>query len=60
MSGGGHIRQRSAGSWELRYPLPTDRRHPHRDARGSKKAAQAKLRELMAAVDHGEHVAGWD
>ena len=48
-------------SWELRYALPDGPDGKRRTAtatfRGNKKAAQAKLRELMSAADKGEHVA---
>jgi integrase len=56
----GHIRQRTPGSWELRYGLPRGPDGKRRTAtltfRGSKKEAAAKLRELMGAVDKGLHV----
>jgi integrase len=55
----GHLRQRSPGSWELRYDLPRidgKRRIATTTFRGSKKQAQARLRELMGHADRGEHV----
>jgi integrase len=57
----GHIRQRSAGSWELRLDLPRDtvtgaRRTRTETVRGSKRDAQRRLRELLSAVDRGEHI----
>jgi integrase len=55
----GHLRQRSPGSWELRYELPRidgKRRVATTTFRGSKKQAQARLRELMGQADRGEHV----
>jgi integrase len=50
----GHIRSRSAGSFELRYRV--DGKVKTETFRGSKKAAQARLRALMTAADRGEHV----
>src|SRR5262245_42561250 len=56
----GHIRQRSPGSWELRYALPRTpdgrRRTATLTVKGNKKEASAKLRELMGAVDKGLYV----
>ncbi len=57
----GHIRQRSAGSWELRYSLGTDpatgrRRIITTTLSGDRKAAERELRRLLRAVDTGEHV----
>ncbi len=57
----GHIRERGAGgSWELRYELPRScdgkRRTRTETFHGTKKAAAARLRELMTSVDRGEHV----
>jgi integrase len=53
----GHIRQRSPGSWELRYELPRGadgkRRTRTETVRGAKRDAQRRLRELMASVDRG-------
>ena len=51
----GHIRQRSPGSWELRYRVAGAVRTA--TVRGRKSDAQARLRELQVAVDRGEHVA---
>ena len=44
----GHIRQRSAGSWEIRYPLPGDRTGQRRliataTIRGDRRAAEKAL-----------------
>jgi integrase len=51
----GHIRQRSPGSFELRYRVGgAVRTETIRTA--SKKAAAARLRELLVAVDRNEHV----
>jgi integrase len=52
---GGHIRQRSPGSWELRYRVGS--KTCTVTHRGTKKEAAARLRELMTAADRGEHVA---
>jgi integrase len=56
----GHIRARGKNSWELRYPAPRGpdgrRRTATTTFHGTKKAAAAKLRELMGAVDRGQHV----
>ena len=47
----GHLRSRSPGSWEIRYSV-AGRVHTT-TFRGGKKAAQARLRELLVAVDRG-------
>jgi integrase len=57
----GHIRERSSGSWELRYNLGTDpstgrRRTVTTTIRGNRKAAERELRRLLHTVDTGEHV----
>ena len=57
----GHIRQRSAGSWELRYSLGTDpatgrRRVVTTTYAGDRKAAERELRRLLRELDTGEHV----
>jgi integrase len=57
----GHIRERSPGSFELRYSLGTDpatgqRRIATATIRGSKKDAEKELRRLLRSVDTGEHV----
>jgi len=57
----GHIRQRSAGSWELRYSLGTDpatgrRRVATATVRGDRRAAEKELRRLLRTLDIGEHV----
>ena len=56
MSGGGHIRRRSPGSWELRYRADGETAAP-RTVRGSKADAQRALRAVLTAIDKGEHVA---
>lgn len=57
----GHIRERSPGSWELRYSLGTDpatgrRRVATSTTRGSRRDAEKELRRLLRALDTGEHV----
>ena len=57
----GHIRERSPGSFELRYSLGTDpakgkRRIATATVRGTKKEAERELRRLLRTVDTGEHV----
>jgi integrase len=57
----GHIRERSEGSWELRYSLGTDpatgkRRVATATIRGDRKAAETELRRLLRTRDTGEHV----
>jgi integrase len=57
----GHIRERSPGSFELRYSLGTDpasgkRRITTATVRGMRKDAEKELRRLLHAVDIGEHV----
>ncbi len=57
----GHIRQRSPGSWQLRYSLGTDpatgrRRVATATVRGDRRAAEKELRRLLRTVDTGEHV----
>src|SRR6516164_11596873 len=57
----GHIRQRTPGSWELRYTLGTDaasgtRRTATTTVRGNRRAAEKELRRLLRTLDTGEHV----
>jgi integrase len=57
----GHIRQRSPGSWEIRYDFGTDpatgkRRIATATVRGDRKAAEKELRKLLHTIDTGEHV----
>lgn len=57
----GHIRQRSTGSFELRYSLGTDpatgkRRTVTTTVKGSRRTAEKEMRRLLRAVDTGEHV----
>ena len=67
----GHVRQRGAGAWELKYdigrdPLTGRRRVRYATVHGSKRDAQRELRERLGAVDKGQHadarkmtVGGW-
>jgi integrase len=55
----GSIRERAAGSYELRYSLAADPATGRRrtvTVRGSLRDAQAELRRLLRAIDTGEHV----
>lgn len=57
----GHIRQRSPGSWELKYdcgadPITGKRIIRYKTVRGRKSDAQRELRELLGTVDKGTHV----
>jgi integrase len=57
----GHIRQRSPGSWEIKYdagrdPITGRRRTRYATVKGGKKAAQQELRRLLATVDEGRFV----
>jgi integrase len=57
----GHIRERSPGSFELRYSFGTDLATGKREiatatVRGSSKDAERELRRLLRSVDTGEHV----
>jgi integrase len=57
----GHIRERSPGSWELRYSLGTDpstgKRHVRTaTVRGRRGDAEKELRRLLRTLDTGEHV----
>src|SRR5262249_60876165 len=57
----GHIRERSPGSWELRYSLGTDpatgrRRIATATVKGNRRAAEKELRRLLRSLDTGEHV----
>jgi integrase len=57
----GHIRQRSAGSFEIRYSLGTDpatgkRRMATTTVKGNRRAAEKELRRLLRTLDTGEHV----
>jgi len=57
----GHIRERSPGSYELRYFVGTDpatgrRKYATATVRGSQKAAEKELRRLLRTLDTGDHV----
>ncbi len=57
----GHVRERSPGSFELRYDLGTDpatgkRRLATATVRGTRKEAERELRRLLRTLDTGEHV----
>jgi integrase len=57
----GHIRERSPGSWELRYSLGTDpatgkRRVATITVKGNHRAAEKELRRLLRTLDDGSHV----
>jgi len=57
----GHIRERSPGSFELRYSLGTDaatgkRKMTTTTVRSTKKDADRELRRLLRSLDTGEHV----
>src|SRR6516225_8846205 len=57
----GHIRQRTSGSWELRYTLGTDPASGRRQTatttvKGNRRAAEKELRRLLRTLDTGEHV----
>jgi integrase len=57
----GHIRERSPGSFELRYSLGADlatgrRRIATVTVRGTRKEAEKELRRLLRTLDTGEHV----
>jgi integrase len=57
----GHIRERSPGSFEIRYSLGTDpatgkRKIATATVRGSRKDAEKELRRLLRSVDTNEHV----
>ncbi len=57
----GTIRQRSKGSWQLIFDAPREADGKRRQARqtihGTKKEAEAKLRELLTAMERGDYVA---
>jgi integrase len=57
----GHIRQRGAESWELKFDLGRDpttgtRRTEYRSFRGTKREAQRELSRLLSQADAGEIV----
>jgi hypothetical protein len=56
----GSIRQRSKGSWEIRYDGPPDahgkRKFLSETVKGTKREAESKLRERLSALENGEYV----
>ena len=56
----GSLRQRTPGTWELTVDLGRDgrgkRRRKYQTVRGTKRMAQAKLRELLTAIDRGMEI----
>ena len=57
----GHVRQRSPGTWEVRYTLGTEpgtgnRRTFTTTVKGDRKDAEKELRRLLRMFDTGEHV----
>jgi hypothetical protein len=57
----GHIRRRGENSFELKYDAGTDprtgeRRTKYVSFKGTKREAQVKLAELIAAVGNGTHI----
>jgi integrase len=57
----GHIRQRTPGSWEVRYSLGTNpatgkRRMATTTVKGNRRAAEKELRRLLRTLDDGSHV----
>ena len=57
----GHVRQRSPGSWEVRYTLGTEpgtgkRRTITATVKGERRDAERELRRLLRTLDTGEHV----
>jgi integrase len=57
----GHLRQRSRGSWEIRYSLGRDpatgrQRVATTTIRGDRRAAEKEMRRLLRTIDDGSHV----
>lgn len=58
----GHIRRRGERSWELKFELGPrapgtgKRQIRYRSFKGTKRAAQVKLAELVTAANHGSYV----
>ena len=56
----GSIRQRSKGTWQLRYDAPPDgtrkRRFVSETVKGNKKDAERVLRERLAAIENGGYI----
>ncbi|MDA1127251.1 MAG: site-specific integrase [Chloroflexi bacterium] len=57
----GSIRQRTKGTWQLRYDAPPDgtgrRKFVSETVKGNKKDAERVLRERLAAIENGGYVA---
>jgi hypothetical protein len=51
----GHIRQRSPGSWEIKYSVG-GREYRYLTVRGTLREAKAALREKLESLRHGTHV----
>ena len=56
----GHIRQRTPGTWELRYTLGRDpatgkRRMATTTVKANRRTAEKELRRLLRTLDTGEH-----
>ena len=56
----GSVRQRSKGTWQLRYDAPADgtgkRRYVSETVHGNKREAERVLRERLAAIENGGYV----
>ena len=56
----GSIRQRSIGSWQLRYEGPPDstgrRKYLNETVQGTRKEAERLLRERLASIENGGYV----
>lgn len=56
----GSLRQRSKGSWQLRYEAPEDgtgkRKYLSESVHGTKKHAESVLRERLSAIENGGYV----
>ena len=56
----GSIRQRSKGTWQLRYDAPANgtgkRRYVSETVNGTKREAERTLRERLAAIENGGYV----
>lgn len=57
----GHVRQRTPGSWEIRYPLGVEpatgkRKVVTTTIKGDRKQAERELRKRLSAADRGVHI----
>jgi integrase len=53
----GHIRRRGTRSWELKFDLPgASRQTRYASFKGTKRDAEARLAQLIAAASTGEHI----